>query len=99
VQGSRLKAQAKGRRTEKQRGQRTEAKDRRSIIRLQLTREDGIKKFQELFKRSLKLNRKNWKKAVERVWEYYPDEKMVMSIIPDGDEGLVNKVEKWMLKK
>ncbi len=85
---------------EEDRGQESgKDRGRRSIIRLQLTREDGIKKFQELFKRSLKLNRKNWKKAVERVWEYYPDEKMVMSIIPDGDEGLVNKVEKWMLKK
>ena len=64
-----------------------------------MTVEDGIKKFQELFKRSLKLKKKNWKKAIERVWEYYPDEKMVMSIIPDGDEDLGFKIKEWMLEK
>ncbi len=82
-------------------GSRESGKDRgrRSIIRFQLTREDGIRKFQGLFKRSLKLNKKYWKKAIERVWEYYPDEKMVMSIIPDGDEDLGFKIKEWMLEK
>ena len=64
-----------------------------------LTREDGIRKFQGLFRRSLKLNKKNWKKAVERVWEYYPDEKIVLGVIPEDDEGLRVKVKEWMLDK
>ena len=64
-----------------------------------LTREEGIKKFQELFKRSFKLKKKNWKKAVERVWEYYPDEKIVMGVIPENDKELTLKVKEWMLEK
>ena len=59
----------------------------------------GVEKFQGLFRRSLRLNKKNWEKAVERVWEYYPDEKIVMGVIPEDDEGLMLKVNKWMLEK
>ena len=65
----------------------------------QLTRENGIRKFQELIKRSLSLKKKNWKKAVERVWEYYPDEKIVIGVIPEDDKGLSIKVKEWMLEK
>jgi len=65
----------------------------------QLTREEGIEKFQRLFKRSLKLNRRNWKKAVERVWEYYPDEKIVLGIIPEDDIELSLKVKEWIESK
>ncbi len=67
-----------------------------SIISLQRTREDGIKRFQELLKRSLKLNKTNWKKSVEGVWRYYPDEKIVMGIIPDEDKELSLKVKEWI---
>lgn len=65
----------------------------------QLTREEGVEKFQRLFKRSLKLNRRNWKKAVERVWEYYPDEKIVLGIIPEDDIELSLKVKEWIESK
>ena len=36
-------------------------------------REDGIRKFQELFRRSLEINPRRWKEAEERVREYFPD--------------------------
>jgi O-antigen ligase len=102
-----------GRRSERDRGRRSEVGGHPSEMRFavtasisqgregsgQLTREDGIRKFQELFKRSLKLNRRDWKKAVERVWEYYPDEKIVMGVIPKDDKGLSLKVKEWMLEK
>jgi len=77
----------------------SEVGDQRSEVGGQLTVEDGIKKFQELFKRSLKLKKKNWKKAVERVWEYYPDEKIVMGVIPEKDIELSLNVKGWMLEK
>ncbi len=68
-----------------------------SIISLQRTRKNGIKRFQELLKRSLKLNKTNWKKSVEGVWRYYPDEKIVMGIIPDDeDKELSLKVKEWI---
>ena len=81
------------------RGQRSEVGAQGLMVGLQLTEEDGIKKFQELFKRSLKLKKKNWKKAVERVWEYYPDEKIVMGVIPEDHKGLSLKVKEWILEK
>ena len=62
-------------------------------------REDGSKKFQELFKRSLEINKKYWKKAVERVWKYYPDERIVMGIVPVGDRLLGSQVGKWISRK
>ncbi len=81
------------------RGQRSEVGVQGLMVGLQLTVDDGIKKFQELFKRSLKLKKKNWKKAVERVWEYYPDEKIVMGVIPEDHKGLSLKVKEWILEK
>jgi len=38
-----------------------------------LFREDGVRKFQELFRRSLDINPRRWKEAEERVREYFPD--------------------------
>ena len=59
-------------------------------------KEDGTKKFQELFRRSLEINKKYWEKAVERVWKYYPDERIVMGIVPEGDRLLGSQVGKWI---
>ena len=66
---------------------------------VQLTREEGIKKFQGLFKRSISINKRYWKKAVERVWQYYPDKKIVMGIIPEEDIELTRKVKEWIDSK
>ena len=38
-----------------------------------LFREDGVRKFQELFRRSLDINPRRWKEAEERVREYFSD--------------------------
>jgi len=62
----------------------------------QRSREEGIDKFQGLFRRSLEIDKKYWKKAVERVWKYYPDERIVMGIIPEGDKDLGGRVKKWL---
>lgn len=79
---------------EKDKRQRSEVSGQWSVVSGQGT--EGIEKFQGLFKRSLELNKKNWKKAVERVWEYYPDEKIVLGVVPDDDEGLRVKVSEWI---
>ena len=62
-------------------------------------KEDGTKKFQELFRRSLEINKRYWEKAVERVWKYYPDERIVMGIVPEGDSLLGSQVGKWISRK
>ena len=49
-----------------------------------------------LFRRSLEIDRRYWKKAIEMVWKYYPDERIVMAIIPEGDKDLGGRVKKWL---
>jgi len=59
-------------------------------------KEDGIDKFQGLFRRLLEIDRKYWKKAIEMVWKYYPDKRIGMGIISEGDKDLGGRVKKWL---
>jgi hypothetical protein len=61
-----------------------------------LAETEGIDKFQGLFRRSLEIDTKYWEKAVERVWKYYPDERIVIGIVPEGDKVLDDRVKKWL---
>ena len=61
--------------------------------------EDGIRKFQGLFKRSLGIDPCPWKEAVDRVWKYYPHDKVVFGIIPEDDVKLRHQVLQWIGKK
>jgi hypothetical protein len=72
----------------------------KAVVSSQWSREQGIDKFQGLFRRSLEIEKKYWEKAVERVWKYYPDERIVMGIVPEEDKDLAGRVKKWLgLKK
>jgi hypothetical protein len=72
----------------------------KAVVSSQWSREQGIDKFQGLFRRSLEIEKKHWEKAVERVWKYYPDERIVMGIVPEEDKDLAGRVKKWLgLKK
>ena len=51
-------------------------------------REDGVKKFQGLFQRSLDINPRKWKKAVDRVCKYFPDHAVVLGIVPEHNQEL-----------
>ena len=64
-----------------------------------LFREDGIRRFQQLFQRSLDINPSRWKKAVDRVWEYYPDDAVVIGIVPENNEELKSRVMQFLAKK
>jgi hypothetical protein len=61
--------------------------------------EDGIRKFQGLFKRSLGIDPHRWKEAVDRVWEYYPHDAVVLGTIPEDDVKLRYQVLQWLGKK
>jgi len=61
--------------------------------------EEGIYKFQQLFQRSFSLDPDNWKKAVDRVWEYYPHDEVVLEIVPSDNESLKSSVLKALAKK
>jgi len=64
-----------------------------------ITREDGIRMFQEFFQRSLSLNPHRWKRAVDRVWEYFPDDMIVLGIVPSENENLKSCVLKRIAMK
>jgi hypothetical protein len=61
--------------------------------------EDGIRKFQGLFKRSLGLDPGRWKEAVDMVWKYYPHDAVALGIIPEDDVNLRRQVLQWVGKK
>ncbi len=61
-------------------------------------REDGIRKFQEYFQRALALAPRNWEKAVERTWAYFPDDAVVMGIVPKNDDALKSRVLRFLAK-
>jgi len=63
------------------------------------TRREGIRKFQELFQRSLTLDPRLRRQAVERVWEYHPDDAVVHGIVPADDEKLRSEVLKQIIQK
>jgi len=63
------------------------------------SREAGIKKFQQLFQRSLNLNSGRWRQAAGRIWEYYPDDAIVLGIVPAADEKLKSMMLRWVAKK
>ena len=64
-----------------------------------LSKEEGVKKFQALFQRTLDLQPNRWEKAADRVWEYYPQDAVVMGIVPAGDEKMKSRVLKYLVKK
>ncbi len=64
-----------------------------------LSKKEGVKKFQALFQRTLELKPNRWKKAADRVWEYFPNDAVVMGIVPDGDEKMKSRVLKYLVKK
>jgi len=63
------------------------------------TRKAAIGKFQELFRRSLALNPRRWQQAVERVWEYHPEDAVVLGIVPEDNERLKSEVLKKVVNK
>ena len=64
-----------------------------------LFREDGVRKFQQLFRRSMDINPRRWKKAVDRIWEYYPDDAVVIGIVPENNKELKSRVMQFLANK
>ncbi|CAN2049715.1 ABC-2 type transport system permease protein [Candidatus Magnetomoraceae bacterium gMMP-13] len=63
------------------------------------TRAEGINKFQERFKKYLKKNKKSWKKAVDRVCEYYREDSIVIGIVPENDNEMQTQVLRMILTR
>ncbi|RZB31506.1 MAG: hypothetical protein SRB2_04475 [Desulfobacteraceae bacterium Eth-SRB2] len=61
-----------------------------------LFREEGIRKFQEYFQRALALAPQNWEKAVQRTWAYFPDNAVVLGIVPESNKALKSLALKFL---
>jgi tetratricopeptide (TPR) repeat protein len=61
-----------------------------------LFREAGIHNFQHFFQRSLALNPVHWKKAAQRIWTYFPDDAVVLGIVPESNKALKSLVLKFL---
>jgi O-antigen ligase len=70
-------------------------KDKESEI---LFREDAIHKFQKYFQRSLALNPQRWKEAAQRTWEYFPEDTIVLGIVPENNAVLKSDLLKFLVK-
>lgn len=57
-----------------------------------LSREAGIRRFQELFRRGLALQPKRWQWAMDRIWEHYPSDKVVLGMVDPEDAVLRQQV-------
>jgi len=69
---------------------------RASLLPMSGERHLGIRRFQEYFQRSLSLRPGNWKRAVDRVWEYHPDDAVVLGVVPDGDDNMKRRALKYL---
>jgi len=59
----------------------------------------GIEKFQSLFRRSLSLDAGLWKQVVDWVWEYYPDDAVVLECVPEENTELRSKILAYLIRK
>jgi len=64
-----------------------------------LFREEGIRKFQQYFQRYLALNPGRWNEAAQRTWDYFPDDGIVLGIVPENNEQLKRQVLTFLAKK
>ena len=99
--GKRQRSEVGDQRSVDGKGQRTGVggQKQRSVVSGQWSREEGIKKFRALFKRTLAIDKRYWKRAAERIWKYYPDQQVLLAIVPQGDEGLKKRLQTWIRKQ
>lgn len=60
-----------------------------------MTRADGIRKFQELFRRYLTLMPKRWRWAVEQVAQYHRDPQVLLGLAPPEDDEMMRRILQW----
>jgi hypothetical protein len=60
-------------------------------------RQDAIDRFTHLYRRVIGADDTMWEKAVDRVWEIYPDERLVLALIPEERDDLKRRVLKHVV--
>ena len=64
-----------------------------------LTRQQGIRIFQEKFRTLLLLNPSLWKKSVDAIWSHFPDDRIVLEIVPDENPSLRQDILRHLAQK
>ncbi len=62
-------------------------------------RQEGVRRFQGLFRRALTRRPDQWRAAAETVATYYPEDHILLGIVPDGDRELAGKVLAWSVER
>ncbi len=60
---------------------------------------DGVRIFQDLYQRYLRIKPGNWKRAFDSVWEVYPQDRVVFGIVPEDDAELKSLVLQELAKR
>jgi hypothetical protein len=63
------------------------------------SRAQAVARFQQLYRRAIALDPSLWEAAMERVAAVYPEDSVVLGILPDGAEELEGEVLREMMKK
>jgi len=88
--GGRLEEGAEGREHRAESiGQRAESMGQRA---------EGIRKFQGYFQRLLAINPDRWKEAAEYIRIYFPDDPVMLGIVPEGDDALESRILGYLAK-
>ena len=59
----------------------------------------GIKNFQQIFKKAIKLKPELWYRAVDIIWKQYPDDRIVLGIVPENNDEIRDLVLKRIVMK
>jgi hypothetical protein len=61
--------------------------------------EAGMDRFQKLFRRTLAIEPERWKEAAETVATYYPEERILIGIVPAGADDVAEKLLAWVVAR
>jgi hypothetical protein len=68
-------------------------------VHQRLTRQQGIRIFQEKFRRLLQLNPSLWEKSVDAIWAYFPEDRIVLEIVPEENAILRRDILRRLAQK
>ncbi len=61
--------------------------------------EKGIDHFQNLFRRALTIDPPRWREAAETVVTYYPEDYIMLEIVPEGEEEIAGNLLEWLTQQ
>ena len=62
-------------------------------------RAEAVERFQEYYRRALAQAPSLWAEAADRVWTFFPEERVVLGIVPEGMEEMRDRVLRYIVGK